>query len=205
MNKLMDSRWSIWANIIVLVCILGWADWMTGEELHFFLFYFIPVGFAGWFLGRGAHVAVAVACAMVWFAADLLAGHAYSSHAYPVWNTVIRLGSFLVIGLSTRRIHLLLDAERAVAEALRRSLAEIKVLEGLLRICAECKRIKDANGTWQKLETYVSDHSRATFTHGYCPECARKFLHAAGLGEGVDGSFASLDSNKGTKSVETRE
>jgi hypothetical protein len=78
-------------------------------------------------------------------------------------------------------IHALLIVERAATEALRTSLAEIRVLEGLLRICAECKRIMNSRGDWQKLESYVSEHSQATFTHGYCPECARRFLERAGL------------------------
>jgi sigma-B regulation protein RsbU (phosphoserine phosphatase) len=49
-------------------------------------------------------------------------------------------------------------------------------LEGLLPICSSCKRIRDANGTWQRVENYIETHSEAQFTHGYCPECYAKYM-----------------------------
>jgi PAS domain S-box-containing protein len=54
---------------------------------------------------------------------------------------------------------------------LRRALAQVKTLRGLLPICAWCKKIRDDQGYWQKVETYVEEHSHAEFTHGICPEC----------------------------------
>ena len=48
---------------------------------------------------------------------------------------------------------------------------EVKILEGLLPICASCKRIRDENGNWQMLEKYLSDHSEAELTHSICPKC----------------------------------
>ena len=50
----------------------------------------------------------------------------------------------------------------------------MKTLEGLLPICASCKKIKDGQGSWKQIETYVRDRSEAEFTHGICPDCARK-------------------------------
>jgi GAF domain-containing protein len=51
--------------------------------------------------------------------------------------------------------------------------AELKVLRGMLPICAWCKRIRDDDrGSWAAIETYVAQHSEATFTHGICPSCA---------------------------------
>lgn len=52
---------------------------------------------------------------------------------------------------------------------------KMKTLEGLLPICASCKRIKDDQGAWKQIETYVRDRSEAEFSHGICPECADKF------------------------------
>ena len=56
-------------------------------------------------------------------------------------------------------------------DELRSALANIRTLEGLLPICASCKRIRDDKGYWNQIETYISRHSRAEFTHGICPEC----------------------------------
>ena len=53
-------------------------------------------------------------------------------------------------------------------------LAEIQSLRGLIPICAVCKKIKDDNGFWRSVETYLTKHPEADFTHGYCPECAKK-------------------------------
>ena len=57
-----------------------------------------------------------------------------------------------------------------------RHLRRIKYLEGFLPICAYCKKIR-IDGNWIPFEQYISDHSNATFTHGYCPECAEKHFN----------------------------
>ena len=57
---------------------------------------------------------------------------------------------------------------------LQDAMAKIKVLRGLLPICASCKRIRDDTGYWKRLEDYIVDRSEAQFTHGICSECSRK-------------------------------
>ena len=47
-------------------------------------------------------------------------------------------------------------------------------LEGILPVCASCKKIRDDKGDWQQIETFIRDRSAARFSHGICPECARK-------------------------------
>lgn len=56
----------------------------------------------------------------------------------------------------------------------RRTLNEIRILKGLLPICATCKKIRDDDGYWEQIECYVRDHSEADFSHSICPECAQK-------------------------------
>jgi GAF domain-containing protein len=63
--------------------------------------------------------------------------------------------------------------ERLLKE-LQGAAGRIKVLSGLLPICASCKKIRDDKGYWNTLETYISDHSEADFSHGICQDCARK-------------------------------
>lgn len=57
--------------------------------------------------------------------------------------------------------------------------SEIKVLSGLLPICASCKRIRDENGNWSNIEQYIDEHSEAEFSHGICPDCAKKLYPSA--------------------------
>ena len=63
---------------------------------------------------------------------------------------------------------------------LKTALEEVKQLSGLLPICAFCKKIRDDQGYWKQLETYIQEHSDAELTHGICEECARE--HYPGLG-----------------------
>lgn len=57
---------------------------------------------------------------------------------------------------------------------LEEALAKVKTLSGLIPICANCKKIRDDDGYWHQVEVYVRDHSEAEFSHGICPECAKK-------------------------------
>jgi len=174
-----------WGAIAVtLVVALGVVDWLTGYELNFFLFYFLPVSVGAWFLGFVGAVSLGVLSAGVWFGADVLTGHVYTSNIYFVWNTMVRLVAFLTIGWCVSTIKQLLDTERKTAESLRRSLSQIKVLETFLPICTQCKKIRDQQGAWQQLETYIGQHSDTQFSHSYCPECARKIMAEAGLIDG---------------------
>jgi hypothetical protein len=49
-------------------------------------------------------------------------------------------------------------------------------LRGLLPICSSCKKIRDDQGYWTQLETYIHQHSEADFTHGLCPDCAERLF-----------------------------
>lgn len=60
---------------------------------------------------------------------------------------------------------------QAANDQLRRSLAEVKELSGLLPICCYCKKIRDGADYWHQVEAYVTAHTRAHFSHGICPDC----------------------------------
>ncbi|HJU06430.1 MAG TPA: response regulator [Nitrospiraceae bacterium] len=62
---------------------------------------------------------------------------------------------------------------------LQRALQEIQVLRGLIKICSFCKNIQNDQGTWQRIEIYIREHSEAEFSHGMCVDCAR--AHYPGL------------------------
>ena len=58
---------------------------------------------------------------------------------------------------------------------LQKALSEVKTLRGFLPICSYCKNIRDDKGYWSKIESYINKHSDAEFSHGICPECAKKY------------------------------
>jgi GAF domain-containing protein len=81
------------------------------------------------------------------------------------------LGRAVVAQLELRR-HI--QERDTLLQQLNAAAANIKVLRGLIPICASCKKIRDDKGYWNQIEVYVADHSEADFTHGCCPECAKR-------------------------------
>ena len=63
------------------------------------------------------------------------------------------------------------ERERLIKE-LQYALDNIKTLQGLIPMCANCKKIRDDKGFWNQVEKYIGEHTDAEFTHGICPECA---------------------------------
>jgi AmiR/NasT family two-component response regulator len=69
----------------------------------------------------------------------------------------------------------LMELRRLNAE-LQTALDNVKVLKGLIPICAGCKKVRDDRGFWQQVERYISEHSDAKFSHGLCPECVKEYF-----------------------------
>jgi PAS domain S-box-containing protein len=67
------------------------------------------------------------------------------------------------------------EERQQLIKKLSDTLSHVKLLTGLLPICASCKRIRDDGGYWQQVETYIRSHSEASFTHSICPECLDKY------------------------------
>ena len=63
---------------------------------------------------------------------------------------------------------------RRTQKELEEATKEIKTLSGLLPICSSCKKIRDDKGYWNQIETYISQHTDADFSHGLCPDCMDK-------------------------------
>ncbi|MBU0665288.1 MAG: response regulator [Proteobacteria bacterium] len=90
--------------------------------------------------------------------------------------------------ITPRRIHQMLDLLLSIYDdtinknrelentirALTEAKEEVKTLSGFIPICATCKKIRDDAGYWQQVESYVSEHSEAMFSHSICPDCAKK-------------------------------
>ena len=93
------------------------------------------------------------------------------------------LGSLLLAALcfyAQRASREAAETARANA-ALQAALDQVKTLEGLLPICSCCKRVRDDTGYWNQIDTYLHRHTRASLSHGYCPECAIKACEEFGI------------------------
>ncbi len=68
----------------------------------------------------------------------------------------------------------LLQERQELIDDLQQALDRIKVLKGLIPICAACKKVRDDEGYWKRIEDYLHEHSDADFTHGICPDCVKE-------------------------------
>ena len=171
---LSRAKWYLivgaWWSVIVCAII----DYLTGIEIGFFVFYFIPVLLGTMGGGRRIGLALALVCAVVWLVVDFATGHPYPSAWYAYWNALIRYTAFVLVAILTARAKGLLEQERELTARLTHALAEVKELQGLLPICAACKKIRDDQGYWEQIEIYIATHSKAEFTHSLCPECTHR-------------------------------
>ncbi|MDX9720641.1 MAG: PAS domain-containing protein [Myxococcota bacterium] len=89
------------------------------------------------------------------------------THSVPGWRS-------WAIGLDVSERKRAEEEREALIRELRAAATQVKTLTGLLPICANCKMIRDDQGYWKQLEVYISEHSDADFSHGICPDCARR-------------------------------
>ncbi|RPI36336.1 MAG: hypothetical protein EHM54_05975, partial [Nitrospiraceae bacterium] len=101
-----------------------------------------------------------------------------TGHGLKILSFLLIYKGIIEIGL--KKPYSLLYRELKQREAaLETALNEVKTLRGIIPICANCKKIRDDKGYWKEVESYLSDHSDAKFTHGICPECTRKLYPTA--------------------------
>lgn len=158
----MDGRSAaVYGTSLSLIVLL--VDYITGKEIHFPIVYLLPAGIAAWKNQKTLAYATAVLLPAIrvgfhfpWHETESLFAAGVNA---PIIATVLVFYVYLVdrIAAQTRELE-----------------KEVRTLEGILPICASCKRIRDEKGEYEQIEVYISEHSEASFSHGICPECARK-------------------------------
>ena len=104
---------------LVVLGLIGWLDYITGYEIGFFIFYFIPVAISAWYCGSKDGICIAIASAVCWFLSDLFTHHPYSRAYLIYWEMFIRLISFLTTSMTLSKMrNLVLNEERTIAELL---------------------------------------------------------------------------------------
>jgi PAS domain S-box-containing protein len=86
-----------------------------------------------------------------------------------------------VVGVAldlTERVRMEEDRERLIEE-LQQALDRVKVLSGLIPICAHCNAVRDDKGHWKQLDTFMREHSDARISHAICPDCAHRLMTAS--------------------------
>lgn len=153
-KKLHPIYWSLFAGAILL------TDYMSGSLVNLAVLLFFPVALASWFNGRGWGVALAIITPLVQWAFHFVWTTPFTL-ADATINTVVRVVTFSIFAIPI--------------DLAARQRAEIHTLKGILPTCAWCKQIRDADGQWHPIKTYISERSEAAFSHSICPECSKKF------------------------------
>jgi PAS domain-containing protein len=89
-------------------------------------------------------------------------------------------GRLFILHDITDRVLAMLEREH-MAESLHQADKQINALRSLLPICCSCKRIRNDDGYWQQLESYIREHTEYEFSHGLCPECEKKYYAEFGI------------------------
>lgn len=163
-----------WMSISALSLIIGLLDYLTGSELSFFVFYFLPISLAAWFIGRSGAVVFAIMCWILWACVFIATGHFAITGFLTIWNASIRLIAYLTIGLSVWTIKNTLRIEKETARKLRESIVEQEKTEAALRarnehfrLAARAAHIGTYSRNLQSGEDYWSPEFLAI--HGLAP------------------------------------
>ena len=126
------SQLSLFNKIIIvalLLAVITFLDYFTGNEISFSIFYLIPIIFAGWLISINAGILFSLVSAILWFLSDFLNDHPYSHYLIPYWNTIVRLAFFLcvtyLLGLIKNEREREKEITQFVAHDLRSPLANI--------------------------------------------------------------------------------
>lgn len=150
--------------IFLMIVAIAWGDELTGFEVRFFVFYYLPIAAAAWRGGKIAGILTSLVSLVGWGYSNFFIAH--SSEFVRYWNTLVVLAAFLAVAFPMAWIG-----------------REVRQLRQLLPICAWCKNIRDDSGYWQQVEQYLQKRNKTEFTHAVCPDCAERFrkpvlLHA---------------------------
>ena len=123
---------------MVVLVLIGWLDYITGYEIGFFVFYFIPVAIAAWYCGPKDGIWIAIASAVCWYFSDRFTHHPYSRAYLIYWEMFIRLISFLTTAMTISKIReLVLNEERMTVELLETRGQLAKYTEDVKAICSK--------------------------------------------------------------------
>lgn len=164
--------------ILLFALLLLGIDNAISPYISFPFAFLLPIGITVWWAGRAASIALAVGMVFARIAYTWPVGlHSAQQATYSLLNALVIAALLILVAalldyMQTHRLYTSLDVRQL---PLGQSHQVLKILRGLLPICAYCKRIRDQENEWQQLEDYITLHSEAQFSHSICPDC--KELH----------------------------
>ena len=161
LETLYKKRPTIFCILVALIILV--VDYLTGQYIQFPIFYILPIGMAAWQGEKHTAyiMAIILPCARIAFHFIWPGTHSLST---AMSNALIAICALMIYSF-------LIDRVSWQAKKLE---VKVKTLEGILPICASCKRIRNEKGEYEQIESYITDHSDALFSHSICQDCAKK-------------------------------
>lgn len=171
----MSPKIGVTASLAITL-LVAWMDFITGLELEFSAFYILPVLLAAWMAGWRWAAAVALFNTFAWSAVDHWAGHIHINAFYALWEFLDHALVYLLVAAVVGGLRTAIARQRGLNLELSQALEEVGELKGLLPVCAWCHKVRDDQGYWGQLESYIEARTQASFTHGICPDCQARVM-----------------------------
>lgn len=169
--------------ILVLAAIAGYAlllRYVAPCRSPYFVLGIAVIGLTAWLLGITAGLAAALLLTplSLYIYGRFEVAFSYSSFASSPAYIALQLITAVALGMLKKRVSGLASEGRALQalnDTLQSSLAQVREMGGVHSLCTSCKSILDDDGTWKKIDTYLKENTKMEFSHGICPDCAKKY------------------------------
>ncbi len=172
---------------VLSLFLVSYVDYVTGYEILFFVFYFVPVALCGWYLGWWSTLGMALLSGISWFFVDRLSEHVYPHEGMRYWNAFICTVAFAIIGVALRWLRHALDEQRRAREELRKALDDLKNSTEEIRklqsdfqvVCAWTKQVR-VDGQWMPFDKFLAEKMHLSVSHGISPEALERLKNELG-------------------------
>ncbi|MFZ7125580.1 MAG: hypothetical protein ACOWWM_05430, partial [Desulfobacterales bacterium] len=196
LDRAIRIQITVMTVIVLAGAVFHQADYIHNGFNHFTVHFFPLMIFCAGFARRRTFVAISLllfsaTLILYWTNLEAIPDGLRSYSMSGMLNSAIGIVIVLCLAYLNRmmltrafeRAHRELDRNRIMSRELERLVAErtreleasqkqVRILRGFLPICSHCKKIRDDNGYWNQIESYITAHSEAEFSHSICPECA---------------------------------
>jgi hypothetical protein len=159
---------------VLFTLAIGFLNYWTGFEFRMEIFYLVPIFYVTWFIGKKTGILLSTLPLITILCLDMMSGKNYHNFPIEVWNLAMYFAFFVIVTLLLSKLRITLQQRAGLITKLQNALNAVKELSGILPICANCKKIRDDEGYWHDVDVYISEHTKAEFTHGLCSACAAK-------------------------------
>jgi hypothetical protein len=171
-------------SFIVFIIAIGYLDYVSGFKFSLFPLYLIPVIVISWHENIGIVTLSSIMASAIITIKDVHSALGLNKGTYFYWDISIKVLILFLIGYTFWKIRNLMAEKDQLNIRLQQSLTEIQELRQMIPICAWCHSVRNDQGFYEKIETYLSKVTGSQLTHGICPSCTEKYYGQFGKPSG---------------------